>query len=73
MDAITDTRVEQLFNITEEYINAISSINEAFNENYGLLQKKAFQATQELAKFLKKNKLSTIEDLRKVPANVKKW
>lgn len=73
MDTITDTRVEQLFIITDEYINAISSINESFNENYSLLQKKVSQSTQELAKFLKKNKISTIDDLRKVPANVKKW
>lgn len=73
MDPITDTRVQELFFITDEYVNAISSINEAFNDNYGILQHNKEKSTKELATFLKKNNIETIEDLRTVPANVKKW
>lgn len=73
MDLITDTRVQELFYITDEYVNAISSINEAFNDNYGILHRNKEKSTKELANFLKKNKIETIDDLRKVPANVKKW
>ena len=73
MDPITDTRVQELYFITDEYVNAISSINEAFNDNYDILQHNKEKSTKELATFLKKNNIGTIEDLRKVPANVKKW
>lgn len=73
MDSITDTRVLKLSEITDEYVNAISSINDSFADNYSILQEKASKTTQELANFLKRNKISTIEDLRKNPANVKKW
>lgn len=73
MNSITDERVKKLYNITNEYTNTLCSISEAFDDNYYIIQQKRVKSSLDLSKFLKRNKIKTVEDLFKNPVNVKKW
>lgn len=62
MENLTDTRVERMSDIIEDYINCLNSIKETFTSNFNILKRVEIIAKKSLKSFISKNDIN-IEDI----------
>lgn len=62
MDRLTDTRIQKMSDLIEDYLNCLNSIKETFTSNFNLLKRVEIIAKKSLKSFISKNDIN-IEDI----------
>lgn len=62
MDSLTDTRIQKMSDLIEDYLNCLNSIKETFTSNFNLLKRVEIIAKKSLKSFISKNNIN-IEDI----------
>ena len=58
MDRLTDTRIQKMSDLIEDYLNCLNSIKETFTSNFNLLKRVEIIAKKSLKSFISKNDIN---------------